>query len=117
MALAVVGATRGSYIGAVASAAAAVFITSMVPALEQRSTFLLALSVVILSAWKSGWRVGAAAAATSFVLIAALMPPHGGWISRTGDDVLRFATFAGLIVAVILFARAREMAGSLWTNW
>lgn len=106
--LAVVGATRASYIGAIAAAAAAVFITSMVPILAERTTFLLALGVIVLFAGRSGWRVGAAAAVTSFVLMAIMMPPAGGWLSRGGDDVLRFATFAGMVAALLLFARARE---------
>lgn len=104
------GATRASYAGAVASAVAAVLLTSMVPPLAERSTFLLALAVIVLSAWKSGWRAGAVAAATSFVLIAGLLPPAGGWISRTGEDLLRFAMFAGLAGIVLMFARARELA-------
>lgn len=107
---AAVGATRASYIGAIASAAAAVFVTSMVPVLAERTTFLLSLSVIVISVWKSGWRVGAAAAATSFVLIAVMMPPDSGWVSRTGDDVLRFSTFVAMVAALLLFARAREVS-------
>lgn len=108
--LAVVGATRASYAGAIAAAAAAVFLTSMVPVLAERTTFLLSLGVIVVSVWKSGWRVGAAAAATSFILIAAMMPSHGGWLSRSGDDILRFVTFVGMVAALLLFARAREVS-------
>lgn len=108
--LAVVSASPASYAAAIALAAAVVFLTAMVPPLAERSTFLLALGVIVYTAWKSGWRVGAAAAVTSFVLIALLMPPDGGWISRTGDDVLRFATFVGLTGMLLMFAKAREEA-------
>ena len=108
--LAVVGATRASYAGAIAAAASAVFLTAIVPPLAERSTFLLALGVIVVCAWKSGWRVGGAAAITSFALIALLMPPAGGWLSRTGQDALRFATFVGLTGMLLTFARAREIA-------
>lgn len=108
--LAVVGATRASYAGAIAASASAVFVTVMVPPLAERSMFLLALGVIVVCAWKSGWRVGAAAAITSFALLTVLMPPVGGWFSRPGQDVMRFATFVGLTGMLLMFARAREIA-------
>jgi signal transduction histidine kinase len=108
--LAALPVARASYVRAAAAAAAAVVMTALVPAFAERSTFLLALAVVILTAWKSGWRAGVVGAATSFAMIAVMMPPTGGWFSPTGNDGLRFTTFAGLTAASLIFARAREIA-------
>lgn len=102
--------TRAVYLLAGATGAAAVVVTSLVPALAERSTFLLALAVIIFTAWRWGWKAGAAAAVTSFAAIAWLMPPANGWFSRDGNDVLRYLTFAGLTLVALLFARAREHA-------
>jgi len=99
-----------AHLGAAIAAAAAVALTVLVPALADRSTFLLALAAVFVAAWHWGWRAGVSAAVTSFVLVAWLMPPQGGWISPTGDDVLRFATFGMLTAAALLFARAHQQA-------
>lgn len=99
-----------AHLGAVIAAAASVVVTLLVPALNERSTFLLALAVVFVAAWHWGWHAGVSAAVTSFVMIAWLMPPLGGWISRAGDDVLRFVTFAVLTTAALLFARAHQRA-------
>lgn len=101
---------RGSYLLAAAAGAVAVIVTSRVPALAERSTFLLALAVIIFAAWRWGWKAGAGAAVTSFAAIAWLIPPANGWFSREGNDVLRYLTFAGLTLAALLFARARERA-------
>ena len=38
------------------------------------------------------------------------MPPTGGWFSPSGNDALRFLTFAALTGASLIFARAREIA-------
>jgi len=102
--------TAWAHLGAVIAAAAAVTVTELVPALADRSTFLLALAAVFVAAWHWGWHTGVSAAVTSFALIAWLMPPQGGWISRTGDDILRFATFAILTAGALLFARAHQRA-------
>ena len=91
--------------------AGAIAVTAFVPALAHRSTFLLAFLVVVIAAWTAGWRVGVTAGAAALLLSALLLvPPVGSLIPENGDDLFRLLTFTTAAGAVLLFARASQIA-------
>ena len=99
-----------AYAAAAVAGAVAVFVTTLIPALIERTPLLLALVAVVLSAGRWGWRAGASAAVSAVAAIVLLMRQADGWLARGGSDLFPVLMFVAAAGAILAFARSREAA-------